>query len=69
MVKWRVVLRRSQERGALGGVAHGREVLAVHVPVAEGLRRGGREAVVPVVDVADHEQSQLQDLRAEGTRL
>lgn len=42
---------------------------AVLVPVAQRLVRGGREAGVPVVHVAGHEQSQLQYLRANTGRV
>lgn len=42
---------------------------AVYVPVAEGLLGGRRGAGGPVVDVAGHEQSELQNLRAEHKQL
>lgn len=53
----------SQKRGSVGGVVHGWEVPAVHIPVGVGLVGGGRGAGVPVVNVAGHEQRQLQYLR------
>lgn len=40
---------------------------AVCVPVTVGLVRGTGEAGVPVVNVAGHEQSELQYLREEQT--
>lgn len=39
---------------------------AVGVPVAVGLVGGAREVGVPVVNVAGHEQGELQDLRGDG---
>lgn len=67
----------SQQGGAFGGPCHGREVFAVHIPqlpVSLGFIRGavcwqqghtGGQSGSPVVDVAGHQEGQLQNLQKE----